>query len=196
MKKLIVYAIFLIVVWLVFFKKEPTVELGPGVRAANDPVQINSDSIPSFMFGDYQIIPQAEFDLQGKILAKKYYSDSGSDLAFVDLAMGWGNMSDESVLKDITITQSGRWYRWTVDAFPIPKREIETHSANMHIMAADEDIRDRIEETPAGSIIGFKGYLIRAEKPDGWHWQSSMTRKDTGGGACELVFVKDFYVIE
>lgn len=195
MKKPLVYIILLFVLWALFFKSEPAVELGPGVKAAEEPVQIDIEA-PSFSFSEFTIKPQAEFDLEGKILSKKYYTDAEESLTFVDLAMGWGKMSDEDILKDIEITQSGRWYHWKVESLPIPRREIETHSANMHIIASDESIREIIEDTPAGSIVHFKGYLVRAEKPGGWFWQSSLTRDDTGGGSCELVYVKDFYRVE
>ena len=46
-------------------------------------------------------------------------------------------MSDEAVIDQIEISQSGRWYRWHSDALLIPKLEIQTHSANMHLIPAD-----------------------------------------------------------
>ena len=55
-----------------------------------------------------------------------------------DLALGWGRMSDSDVLAKIDITQSGRFYYWHVDDFPIPRREIETSSANMHMIPSDD----------------------------------------------------------
>ena len=30
----------------------------------------------------------------------------------------------------------------------------------------------------------------RMRAPDGWRWRSSLTREDTGAGACELVWVE------
>ena len=48
-------------------------------------------------------------------------------------------MSDqEAVLQSIDISQSGRWYLvWTTRDFPIPRRAIETQSANMHMVPAN-----------------------------------------------------------
>jgi hypothetical protein len=43
----------------------------------------------------------------------------------------------------------------------------------------------------AGSLVRFSGYLVKVEAPDGWAWVSSLTRDDTGAGACELVWVDD-----
>ena len=39
-------------------------------------------------------------------------------------------------------------------------------------------------------LLTFSGYLIEARAPDGWRWRSSLTREDTGAGACELVWVE------
>lgn len=46
-----------------------------------------------------------------------------------------------------------------------------------------------------GHIVRFHGYLIEARRDDGWHWRSSLTRNDTGNGACELIWVEDLEVL-
>jgi hypothetical protein len=101
-------------------------------------------------------------------------------------------MSDESILKDIKITQSGRFYYWHVNEFPIPREEIETHSANMHMIPANSQIEKLLKSVRVGQIVTFKGQLVEVKAQDGWHWKSSLTRNDTGAGACELVFVESF----
>ena len=41
----------------------------------------------------------------------------------------------------------------------------------------------------AGQRVRIDGWLIRIDAADGrWHWRSSLTREDTGDGACELVY--------
>jgi hypothetical protein len=103
-------------------------------------------------------------------------------------------MSDEAVLNKIVITQSGRWYHWQVDDFPIPRIEIETQSANMHLIPASNAVESMIKKVKQGQIIDMRGYLVRVDAKDGWHWLSSLTRNDTGAHACELVFVESFNV--
>ena len=80
--------------------------------------------------------------------------------------------------------------------FPIPRRAIETESANMHIIPADEQIEDALDNIVKGNIIELTGYLVFIEGKDGWKWKSSLTRNDTGGGACEVIWVNDFKIIE
>ena len=37
--------------------------------------------------------------------------------------------------------------------------------------------------------VRIDGWLVEASASDGWRWRSSTTRDDTGGGACEVVYV-------
>jgi hypothetical protein len=179
-----------LMIWQFFFRHE-AVELGPGVLAADEPVQARLDSADSFELEGYRITPLAEFRIRAKVLSRETYSmGNESDLSPVDLALGWGRMSDEEVLQDIEISQSGRWYRWRTRSFPIPRREIETHSANMHIIPADENAEDLISDINQGQIVDLSGFLVRVDAKDGWHWVSSLTRDDTGARACELFYVK------
>ena len=135
--------------------------------------------------------PLVSFQIEARVLSAEHYSmDREADLSPVDLALGWGRMSDESILKDIKISQSGRFYHWHVDSFPIPPEEIETHSANMHMIPANDDIEKQLKSARQGQIVAIKGQLIEAKANDGWHWKSSLTRNDTGAGACELVYVE------
>jgi len=105
-------------------------------------------------------------------------------------------MSDKSILEKIKISQSGRWYRWHVDSFPISRREIETHSANMHLIPADDMIKDSIDRARKGDLIKLSGYLVSVTAKDGWNWKSSLTRDDTGNHACELIWVEKFEIID
>ncbi len=194
MKIKLFFALFII--WFLFIK-EDVVEHGVGVVAPNVPVQEKVTSRKPFIFKDYTITPLATFHLQARVLSKeKYRLDRGAELSPVDLALGWGRMSDEGVLKDIEITQSGRWYRWYVDKFPIPRREIETHSANMHMIPANEEVEDALKSVRKGEVVKLDGYLIRSDGQDGSTWVSSLTRDDSGAHACEVFFVETFEIIE
>jgi hypothetical protein len=164
----------------------------PGVLVSAEPVQSGLDATahPLAKHG-YQIVPLQSFSLAARVLSKERYRfDDGADIAPVDLALGWGRMSDQAVLDAFDISQSGRFYFWHVKQFPIPRREIETHSANMHMIPATEDIERRLLRIRAGQIVTLAGYLVEVHGPNGWRWRSSLTREDTGAGACELVWVE------
>jgi hypothetical protein len=195
MKKLLIIIFVVMLIRQLSGVNSPVV-LGPGVKVAEPPVQTDLKQAEPFQHDGYQITPLAEFKLQGKILSREdYFLGRESELSSIDLALGWGPMSDEAVLDKIDISQSGRWYRWRVKEFPIPRKDIETQSANMHMIPANDLVEDMLDSAKQGQIIELTGYLIRAEAEDGWNWQSSLTRNDTGAHACELVYVESFQLI-
>lgn len=169
---------------------------GPGIIAPDEPLQENISNAAMFMHNDYFITPLADFEVKARVLARKKYSwGRQSDLSPIDFALGWGRMSDEAVLEHIRIRQASRFYFWQVRQFPIPRREIETRSANMHMIPANRQIERAMNKARKGDLISFKGKLVQVEASDGWKWVSSLTRTDTGNGACELVFVEEFEVL-
>ena len=72
----------------------------------------------------------------------------------------------------------------------MPRREIETQSANMHMIPANEQIEKVLKSIVPGQIVKLSGDLVQVDASDGWHWKSSLTREDTGAGACEIIYVK------
>ena len=163
----------------------------PGVLAPDIPEQIDLDDGATLQHGDITLKTRAHFALTARVLSREDYRlDAGASLAPVDLAFGWGRMSDTQVLHDITINQENRFYHWHVDHFPIPRREIETSSANMHMIPADAVVRRELDRVRTGEVVHLEGFLVDASRPDGWHWHTSMTREDTGNGACELFYVE------
>ena len=195
MKKLALIGLVMLVGFYLFWEEEIT--HGPGMVAEASPIQQELSDVKTFSYADYTIAPLASFDIQARVLGKENYTfDRESDLSPVDLALGWGPMSDEAVLNKIEITQSGRWYRWSVKEFPIPRRDIETNSANMHLIPATEQIEKVIDRAKKGHVVGIRGYLVKVSASDGWQWQSSLTRQDTGAHSCELIWVERFEIIK
>ena len=113
------------------------IEYPPGVLVPSEPEQTVTFDGP-IARGDYELKPLAHFALDARVLHRKvYHWDQRVPLVPVDLALGWGPMSDQSVLDLIEITQSMRFY-WFAYTFPppIPKEEIISHSANVHVIPA------------------------------------------------------------
>jgi hypothetical protein len=168
----------------------------PGILAAEAPLQQPLDAAPPALSrAGVAIKPLATFSLSARVLSRAdYHWDNGAKLAPVDLALGWGRMSDTSVLDRIEISQGARFYLWRVRAFPIPESEIIASSANMHLIPGDAAIERALRRTRVGDVVSFDGYLVEADWPNGGTWVSSLSRTDTGAGACELVWVADFRI--
>lgn len=168
----------------------------PGVTVAADPQQFDIENGRPFTFRGYRLTPLARFRVEARVLSAEHYRlGRESDLSNVDLALGWGPMSDTAVIRQLHISQGNRfyYYSWENDP-PIAPREIVTHSANMHMIPADGGIETRLEAVRPGNIVAIEGQLVAVEAGDGWRWRSSLTRTDTGNGACEVVWVSDVQV--
>jgi hypothetical protein len=156
----------------------------------------NDDATQSQQFDDYTITSLESFEIQARVLSStRYFLDRESDLAPVDLALGWGVMADTAITDQIEISQRNRWYYWHVDTFPIPRNEIESNSANMHLIPATPQIESAIKSVKVGQMVKLSGDLVEVKGKDGWHWKSSLSRHDTGAGACEVVLVKSFNML-
>ena len=169
------------------------VKQSPGVLVSAEPVQSEPVNAAQFDKQGYQIKPLARYEIKARVLSSERYRwDPGADLVPIDLAVGWGAMSNTAVLEELEIWQSGRWYQWRTKSFPIPVEEVTSHSANMHLIAADKDVAKQISRARSGQVVTMKGYLVEARRADGFTWTSSLSRTDTGAGACELMWVTAF----
>jgi hypothetical protein len=111
------------------------------VTVASDPEQ-TSTSDSDFTYKKYAIKPLKDFKIVARVLSAEHYTmDAGADLVPVDLALGWGRMSETSVINQLNISQGGRFYRYHYNLpAPIPPNEIVTHSANMHMIPSTDAI--------------------------------------------------------
>lgn len=166
------------------------VSLGPGVKAADPPVQSAPELNTPFVHKGCKLIPLANYSIKAKVLSRKNYRGPGSKVCPVDFALGWGNMSDETILKDFDISQSGRFFYWSTKNFPIPKKEVISSSANVHLIPASDVIESILGSIKTGQIVYLEGKLVELKSNDGWNAVSSLTRKDSGAGACEVMFVE------
>ena len=168
----------------------------PGILTPNQPIQRSIANADPFDFKGYRITPLAFFEIEARVLSReRYRRGREADLSPIDLALGWGPMSAQEVLDQLDISQSNRYYRWRTDRLPLPAPVIASHSANMHIIPAADPIENELRKIRKGHVVRLGGYLIQANAQDGWRWRSSLTRSDTGGGACELIFVDRISVL-
>ena len=197
MKKFLIFLLVAITAVLVYsYWPEKELKHPPGVLVPDDPVQIAVKNPVPWQKDDYIITPLAEFRIKAFVLSTNSFSfGSGSDLSPMDLALGWGEMSNQSIIDALDIDQSNRWYHWKAKVLVIPAREINTHSANMHIIPANEEVENKLDELYKGCIIEMKGFLVSVKGKDGFHWKSSLRRDDTGGGACELVWANEINIL-
>ena len=101
-------------------------------------------------------------------------------------------MAKPEVYKQLSITQSNRWYYWRYENNPpIPVNDIASSSANTHLIPANKVVAQKLADIDVDDMVYLKGQLVEVKSADGWKWRSSLSRTDTGNGACELMLVED-----
>lgn len=147
---------------------------------------------PSWKSGDYAISPLARFATRAVVLSRCNYSGGhDSELAPTDFALGWGPMSDAAVINQIKVSQDMRWfmYSWRGE-LAIPGEEVARSCANMHLIPANDSVARDLARARRHDLLQLSGYLVEVRHADGWSWRSSLSRDDTGAGACEVVWVE------
>ncbi|NPA72833.1 MAG: hypothetical protein GXO35_08405 [Gammaproteobacteria bacterium] len=194
MKK-IIFIILIALAWRHFYYTPSAPSYGEGVYAGSPPYQEAPSKSP-FEHHGAKISPKANFSVNARVLsAEHYYFDSHSDLSPIDLVLGWGRMSDETVTNQIEFSQGNRSYSWETESLPIPKLEIEEGSANVHIVPATNEIEKQLSTVQIGQIVSLEGWLVDIKSLRGGTWKSSLTRTDTGEGASEVFYVNRLNII-
>ncbi len=175
---------------LFFLMSSGAIDRPPGVLAANEPVQ-RLVQRSAFRFGDYELTPLADFDVEARVLSvERYRTDRSSKLSPIDFALGWGPMSDSAVLDHFRIRQGGRFFSIYPDEQAIALNIALLSAANMHLIPASNALEDELKRVRPGNVVHLRGQLVSALGPNNFTWRSSLTRADTGNGACELFFVE------
>lgn len=171
---------------------EPRCPMPPRVAAGAPPLQSRVPaSMPPFALKAATLRPLAGFSVDARVLSREDYSlGRESELSPTDLALGWRRMAEDAVLSRLQLSQSARFfrYRWQNEP-PLAPAEIIRSAANMHMIPFDPATAKALRRVRAGDRVRIDGWLVEADAPDGWRWRSSLTREDTGNGACEVVYV-------
>lgn len=165
----------------------------PGELVPDDPQQLEIAGIEPIALKEAQLTPRAAFSAQVRVLSReRYWLGTMGDVAPLDIAVGWGPMSDSAVLADLRISQGGRFYFWRYDHDPppIPIGEIERHSANWHLVPANDRVWKTLRQIREGTVVRLDGLLVDIEAADHFTAKTSLRRDDTGAGACEIIYVQ------
>jgi hypothetical protein len=170
----------------------PACPLPPRVVTGEPPLQTEvPDDVAPFALQAATLTPLAGFSVEARVLSREDYSSGReAELSPVDFALGWQRMEEDAVIDALDIRQSSRWYhyRWR-DQPPLPQDEIARSSANMHMIPGNDAIAQALADVRKDERVRIEGWLVEAKTEDGWRWVSSTRRTDTGGGACEVVYV-------
>jgi hypothetical protein len=167
----------------------------------DEPIQAPGTDRENFEFAyrgkDYVVRPKADYELWGLVVSKNnigawynYYHDENS-VNLKDVCVVWGENIRNGAYRDDKISfKSGEWtcyYQWSGQLSSVfyPDK-----MSNNHLLSDSVAVQDAIRGINVGDQIHLKGALVDyAEKGTEWFRTSSLTRKDSGNGACEVFLI-------
>jgi hypothetical protein len=158
-------------------------------ETGREPFQIGTDE------GTVTLEPVAGFEVSAVVAgSERYRFDASAFLSPVDLALLWGDLPEEPYRSQVRYGQMARYYFWKTPTRELDLGYIQTHSSNMHMIPATPNLRRALLAVDEGDAVRVRGLLVDASTEEGFRWQSSTSRKDSGPGACELVWVEEIQV--
>lgn len=171
----------------------------PGILIPQEPKQELIANPTAWEFKSCSFVPLAKFEIAARVLASETYSLGWSaEISSIDLALGWGPLSDQAIVDQLDITQSNRWYyyRWNRPVNETHLFPVWAYSSNMHMIPANAELNKQLHALRVGHLIEIQGFLVSVRGPRGETWVSSVKRTDSGDGACEIVWVDKLVVRE
>ncbi len=176
----------------------------PGI--ANEPAQTATRKDPfNVVYNEveYRVEPEYEYDLTGMIVSYRHHDNNSrmhrlanDHLNMLDVCVVWGDNTVGDHLRKLSFwngiftcnVHTRDQAAW--DAFDMYQL------SNNHLISDDEYIRDRVRDIRIGDQIRVRGYLANYSSAGVGTRGTSTTRKDTGNGACETVFVERFEIVQ
>lgn len=144
----------------------------------------------------WELTPRAGYRIMARVLHSKQYNDWQASLSPVDLALGWGMLSEPRIDDWISWDQDNRWYYYRyrqVLSVPFPREYVREHSANVHIIPATENVEAILRQLKGNDIVELEGLLVDVEgRVDGGSvaFRTSLSRDDEGDESCEIMYVE------
>lgn len=167
------------------------------IDISEDPIQevVVGEPLPIQTIGKHRIFlfAQASYQLSGVLVSKRNYRRGPIDkLSPWDYAVVWGRVPDS--FPHIKFKQVVRFclFRFKSGA-PVDTKYVGEHFSNHHLIPANANIRRALRQGKKGMKVRLDGFLVNVEAYQDnrlyTSWKSSMSRTDTGNGACEIIYV-------
>lgn len=179
---------------------QTALETGPGASALAAPFQTTVGGVT------YSITPRAEYEIWGLVVSR-HDSDSWIDwihqawndhLNVVDLCVVFAenverggyvglNYSSGQFVCYVQTGSSEKWQRFSMRAL-----------SNNHVLTDRPDLVRKLRSIRIGDQIRMRGVLAEYAHNQGMPFTrgTSLTRDDTGNGACETLFVQEVEVLQ
>ncbi|SPF43344.1 hypothetical protein SBDP1_440002 [Syntrophobacter sp. SbD1] len=169
----------------------------PGILIKSEPQMVLIKDPKPWKVGKKVIFPMVEFWLQGRVLCSERYDDDPlSDICPIDIGLGWGPMSDQSIIDQLDIVQANRKLEYSVsdqDHPPPSYASLWEYVKNVHTLPASGDIKKKVCSVRTGDLIELRGCLVAIQENGQWTYVSSL-KKEVGldHTTCLIFWVTQF----
>ena len=155
---------------------------------------------------DYTVQPLYRYELAGLVVSRhnsKVWWDYAhkewkDELNAVDLCVVWGGNVATGAYRPLSYSSD----QWTCHAVTGSSEAWQAFDpsalSNNHLLTDNPELARRLRDVRIGDQIRLRGYLAEYSHKvgAGFHRGTSITRNDSGNGACETIFVEEFEVLE
>ncbi|MGA2549444.1 MAG: hypothetical protein ABSF50_04785 [Burkholderiaceae bacterium] len=153
----------------------------------------------------YTIKPLYEYDLYGLVVSQHdskafwdwIHAAANDRINVIDLCVVWGDDARRGSYRDIAFS-SGEFTCYFQPRTAQAAQDFDIYQiSNNHLLTEDARLARLLRSVHVGDEVHFHGYLSEYEHDYGFHFHrgTSVTRFDTGDGACETVYVTDANII-
>lgn len=151
----------------------------------------------------WEITPLYDYDIKAYVFGTSHkFTSKLKDVAAADIGLLWGENAVKKLYKDVKLRvfMDHYYVRWKSGGY----FNMED-AANIHVLSCDDSVFKKIKSIKIGDQIRLKGWLVNiniSKKLEETNpakimkWNSSITRKDKGEGACEVMYINSEKDIE
>ena len=163
----------LLVLGVWFFETMRPVGQPPGILAPDPPSISPVAERPQVFERDAHLLTAlAGFEAKARVLSvERYGRDRQSRIAPLDIALGWGRLSDATTFRGVDVAQAERRVLFKSYDPKLPDEEVGASVVNLHVIGADADVDKQLGKLRPGNIVQIKGWLVEAAAGDGWRWK-------------------------
>lgn len=171
-------------------------------RIHQSPVQVETSKNPFNVEWDgrpYRVQPRFSYDIHGLVVSEHhsdglfdmYHRMTGDFFNVCDLAMVWGVNAKSGIYK------KGKFHNqdftaWVQYDDPVDWSSFRLNEfSNNHLISEISSVRRQLKGIRIGDQVRIKGWLAEYYSPPSYHRGTSTTRDDTGGHACETIYVTE-----
>ena len=166
--------------------------------ALQDPMQTPTHRPPFTTVVENQkhnIKPLFDYHISGMVVScgfSEHQAEYRNDkLNLMDAGIIWGNNLNPAIYKKVEFRNNGVWLHAKAKDKEVWERLDQGRLSNNHLLCNDPQLKKQIKAIKRGDVVSIKGCLVSYSGRG-----SSVSRSDSGDGACENIWVDEFEILK